>query len=73
MTIVLLTMQMYTPLYLQITIRAPAIPAKMRSDTPLPTPNSVINSPIHMINNEPAVTTNTLVIMPNVVSSGSAP
>ncbi len=35
------------------------MPAKMRSETPLPMPNSVMSSPIHMRSIEPAATRNT--------------
>ena len=36
--------------------RRETMPAKMMSDTPLPMPNSVISSPIHISANVPAVT-----------------
>jgi hypothetical protein len=41
------------------------IPAKMMSETPLPTPNSVMSSPIHMTSIEPAAMMMTLVMSAN--------
>ena len=45
------------------------IPAKISSDMPLPTPRSVMSSPIHMTTQAPAVMTSTTIVSANTDSS----
>ena len=49
------------------------IPAKMMSETPLPTPYSEMSSPIHIRSIEPAAMTQTLVKNPIGASAGTMP